>query len=83
MHQYQQILLKVVEESSAEFARFLQIAMGSASETEYLILLSHELRYLTAGQYAELVDTTIRVKKMLTALLRNVRMDGASVTDNR
>ena len=58
-------------ESSPDFARFLQIAIGSASETEYLILLSHELKYLTADQYAELIDTTVRVKKMLTALLKN------------
>ena len=51
-------------ESSADFARFLQIGMGSASETEYLILLAHDLKYLTADQHAELMDTTIRVKKM-------------------
>ncbi len=69
--------------SSADFARFLQIAMGSASETEYLILLARDLKYLTLDQYAELIDITVRVKKMLTALLKNVRMSGRSVTDNR
>ena len=59
-------------ETSAEFARFLQIAMGSASETEYLILLVHDLKYLD-DQYVELIDTIVSVKKMLTALLRNIR----------
>ena len=62
-------------ESSADFARFLQIAMGSASETEYLILLVHDLKYCDANQYAELIDTIIRVKKMLTSLLKNIRTD--------
>ncbi len=72
-------------ESSADFARFLQIAIGSASETEYLILLAHDLEYLTVDQHAELMDTTIRVKKMLTALIKKVRMNSRSVptTDNR
>jgi len=32
--------------SDGDFARFLQIAMGFASEVEYLLLLSRELGYL-------------------------------------
>ena len=58
--------------------------MGSASETEYLVLLAHDLKYLTADQHTELIDATIRVKKMLTALLKNVRMNSrpAPTTDN-
>lgn len=62
--------------SSAEFRRFLQIAMGSASETEYLILLTHELKYLNTNEYTELTDTIVSIKKMLTALLRKLKTDG-------
>ena len=62
-------------DSSAELVRFLQIAMGSASETEYLILLAHDLKYLSDDQYVELTDTIVSLKKMLTALLRNIRSE--------
>ena len=61
--------------SPADFARFLQIAMGSASETEYLILLAHNLKYLNASQYTELTNITIEVKKMLTSLLKKLKTD--------
>ena len=47
--------------------------MGSASETEYLILLAHDLKYLTKDQHAELMDTIIRIKKMLINLQKSVR----------
>ena len=67
-------------ESPADFARFLQIAMGSASETEYLIQLSHDLKYLNVNQYTALVDTIVSVKKMLTALLRNNRQQSKTRT---
>ena len=59
--------------SSADFARFLQIAIGSANETEYFILLARDLKYLNANQYAELINTTIEVGKMLTALLKRLK----------
>ena len=60
-------------ESAADFARFLQIAVGSASETEYLILLSRDLKYINANQYTELMGSTIHVRRMLIALLKSVR----------
>ena len=60
-------------ESPADFARFLQIAVGSASETEYLILLAHELKYITAIQYTELMGATVQVKRMLIALLKRIK----------
>ena len=59
----------------ADFARFLQIAMGSASETEYLILLAHNLKHFNTKQYVELTEATVSVKKMLTSLLKNIRTE--------
>ena len=38
-------------ESNTDFARFLQIAMGSASETEYLLLLAHDLGFFSQADY--------------------------------
>lgn len=40
--------------SDADFARFLQIAFGSVSETEYLLLLCFELGYFSKKKYMEM-----------------------------
>src|SRR5208337_5141929 len=37
---------------NAEFARFLGMAMGSASELEYFVLLARDLKYLRPDAYA-------------------------------
>lgn len=56
----------------AEFHRFLQIAMGSASELEYHLLLSHDLEYLDPSSHKELSGEAVRVKRMLSSLIRTV-----------
>jgi four helix bundle protein len=57
------------------FARFLQIAMGSASETEYQLLLSHDLGFLNKEQYDKLNMDITEIKRMLASLLKTLRAD--------
>ena len=49
-------------ESDAELARFLQMALGSASEVEYLLLLANELNYLATDDYTLLSQQTVEIK---------------------
>ena len=57
----------------AEFARFLQIAMGSASELEYHFLVSQDLGYLPASEYEVLLKDVTEVKRMLTSLIQTLK----------
>ncbi len=59
--------------TDAEFARFLQIAMGSASETEYQILLARDLRFLSENNYTQLQPQIEEIKRMLASLLKTLR----------
>jgi four helix bundle protein len=59
----------------AELARFLQIAMGSASELEYHLLLSHDLGYLTDEDHGQLQNDVTEVKRMLTGFLQKLRAE--------
>ena len=59
--------------SKAELCRFLNIAMGSASELEYHLLLAHDLGLLREDSYEPLAEATGEVKKMLTSLTRKLR----------
>ena len=57
----------------AEMVRFLQIAMGSASELEYQLLLAHDLDYLCDPGYESLTAQVVEVKKMLSSLKQKVK----------
>lgn len=56
-----------------EFGRFVDISLGSASETEYHLLLAKDLGYLTDEAYGNLADRVTEVKRMLTGLARHSR----------
>lgn len=57
----------------AEMGRFLQMAMGSASELEYQLLLAQDLEYLQNPEYSRLTTQVVEVKKMLSALMQKVK----------
>ncbi len=59
-----------------EFARFLSIAMGSASETEYLLLLANDLGFLHAEAHGKLSANTTEVKRMLATLIGKLKAEG-------
>ena len=61
--------------SDAELALFLEIAMGSASELEYLLLLTHDLKLLDAADYHQLSDDVTEVKRMLISFIMKLRAD--------
>src|SRR3712207_278525 len=60
-------------DSDAEIGRFMLIAMGSASELDYHLLLAHDLGYLGAQDYQELLQRTAEVKRMLSTFITRVR----------
>jgi four helix bundle protein len=57
---------------NAGLHRFLQMAMGSASELEYHWLLSRDLGFLAPAAYARLETQVTEVKRMLASLIRKV-----------
>ena len=58
-----------------EMSRFLQIAMGSASELEYHLLLAHDLGLLDNQLHRELEEYTTEVKRMLSSFLQKLKAD--------
>jgi four helix bundle protein len=58
-----------------EFARFCSIAMGSASELEYHLLLAKDLKLIKIADYQDLDQRATELKRMLTALMQKVNAD--------
>lgn len=58
---------------TAELIRFLHIAMGSASELDYHLLLAHDLQFLTDGAYKKLEGEITEVRRMLNSLIQKLK----------
>lgn len=59
-----------------ELARFVSIAMGSAMELEYHLLLAADLEYMPAVEHGVLAGRLDEVQRMLAALHRKVTASG-------
>lgn len=56
-------------DSDAEIARFARVALGSASELEYHLLLARDLELIGSADYARMSREIDRIKKMLARLV--------------
>lgn len=59
--------------SDGEFARFLQIARGSASEVEYHLLLARDLGGLSATEHVSLQHRLEEIQRMLTSFVQRIQ----------
>src|SRR5438876_11215578 len=59
----------------AELARFCSIAMGSASELEYHLLLARDLNLVNTADYTALAQQTSEIKRMLTGFQQKLTAD--------
>lgn len=64
--------------SRQELKRFCDIAMGSGSELEYLILLSKDLEYIEQDSYFSLTSELITLKKKINAFIKYLRTNPKS-----
>ncbi len=51
--------------SNKDFAHFLQMAIGSASEVEYELLLARDLQYLNNDDYNILNKEIVEIRRMI------------------
>ncbi|MCC7293561.1 MAG: four helix bundle protein [Phycisphaerales bacterium] len=66
-----------------EFAQFLQVATGSASEVGYHLLLARDLGYLDQERYDALSAWASECMQMLVSLMKTVRRGGSQRTVER
>jgi four helix bundle protein len=60
--------------TNIDFAKFLNIALGSANESEYFLLLSKDLGFLNSSIYRTLNTQINEIKAMLIGLIKKVRV---------
>jgi four helix bundle protein len=56
-----------------DFARFLDNAMGSASELEYQLILAHDLEYISLEAYETTNRELTEIRRMLNAFIQKLR----------
>jgi four helix bundle protein len=56
-----------------ELKRFLNIALGSACELDYLILLAGELGYMKSSDAARLVASALSLRRQLGAFVQKLK----------
>ena len=59
--------------TDSEFVRFLNIALGSAFETETQLLISKNIGYISEEQYDDMREKLASVERQLNGLIQSIR----------
>ncbi|MBL7733307.1 MAG: four helix bundle protein [Chitinophagaceae bacterium] len=59
--------------SQADFANYLNIALGSANEAEYYLILSKDLGYISVANFEPLIKSVNEIKAMLISFITKIR----------
>lgn len=59
--------------SETDFARFLEIAIGSAFEVETQLIIAKELNYLDESNFESLISKINNLQKQINALITKIR----------
>ncbi len=65
---------------TGDFRRFLDIALGSASETHYQLLVARDLQLIENEVYDELSTRVVEVRRMLVGLLKRVKLSASQAS---
>ena len=61
--------------SDADFAHFLDTALGSAYEVETQLLIANNVGYLTNENYQLLLDNVMEIERQISGLITTIRKD--------
>lgn len=70
------------QQTAREFGRFVRIALNSASELEYHLLLAKDFGVMKKDEFASLSDQTVQVRKMMYGLLRSLAAKASNTKKN-
>lgn len=59
--------------SNADFAKFLDISLGSAYEVETQLLISKEVGYINDDMYNDLIEELVNIQKQIAAFIKYIR----------
>ncbi len=59
--------------TDADFAHFLDIALGSSNEVETQLIISRNLNYIDMSQFNSLMVKLSEIQKQLTGLIASIR----------
>ena len=57
----------------ADFARFLSIASGSASELHYHLILAHDLNLIHSDTFVKLEDELVQIRRMIGVFMTRLK----------